>query len=155
MSYKVSMLFGMEPKTPKEAPFWWLVTVNYISSFIGAAILTSVVSLLIFTSAFEIVAAIDDDVLLPLAVEAIRLLALWLMTWNAARFLKSRYVLPDPRKIALFTVFAGLGLSVVGIILNFLYMDAGIGMLLDPLSLGLTLVELALFFFLSKKYLST
>jgi membrane-associated HD superfamily phosphohydrolase len=142
----------MEPKQLKTAPLWWLVTINYITSFIGAALVSTFVYLLFFTSAFEILAAIEDEMLQLLVIVGIQLLALWLMTWNAARFLKSRYVLPDPKKVALFTVFVGLGFTLAGMILNYWYMGAGT--LPEPLNVGLTLVELALFFFLSKKYLS-
>lgn len=149
MSYKVSMLFGMEPKTLKEAPFWWLVTINYLSSFFVAGLAMFAVGYAMYmyapSSYVESVGGLLDFALFNIGY----LLILWLTTWNASRFLRSKYVIPNPKKLVRWTLLVAVLIMAIGTATDYL----SDGFLPDGTMLLLFVLELAVFYYFSKKYL--
>ncbi len=143
------MLFGMETNTRKPAPFWWLVVINYLSSFFVAGLVMGALGVAIYMYApqsyIESEGGLLDFALFNLGY----LLVLWLMTWNAARFIRSKYVIPNPRKLVVWTATVALIISVAGYATDY-FVD---GFTPDALMLLVLVLELGVFYYFSKKYL--
>lgn len=138
----------METKPLKSAPLWWLVVINYISSFFLAGLLISVLGLGVYITAPNLLPDAESTAFMVMMGIGY-LLALWLMTFNAARFLKTRYVIPDSKKVVMYTAALALVLSLFGYLSEYV----SYGWLPDVYAVGFLAVELAVFYVLSSKYL--
>lgn len=143
------MLFRMETNTRKPAPFWWLVVINYLSSFFVAGLVMAALGVAIYMYAPQSYIESEGG-LIDIAVFNLGyLLILWLMTWNAARFLRSKYVIPNPKKLVMWTAVVALIVSVTGYATDYL----SDGFVPDALMVLVLVLELAVFYYFSKKYL--
>ncbi len=138
----------METKPLKPAKFWYLVAVNYVSSFVGAGLLVIVISAALgFFGPSSFI--LSDDLTGSIALTVIYLLALWLMTWNTARYLRKTYMIPDPRKVVLWTVYVAVALLIVSFAWEFIA-NGGLSDMFHPI---FAVIEIGAFYVLSKKYL--
>lgn len=137
----------MEPKTLKPAKLWWLVAVNYLSSFFIASLLGSVIL-------FGIAWITGDDIMAgelaihPLIIIGIYLLCLILTTWNAARYLRARYVIPNPKEVVGWTAGLFVAITVSAFVVD--YAEFGFP---DTLAIVSSVLSLVVFFVVSRKFL--
>lgn len=137
----------METTHLKPAKLWWLVSTYYVTAFIGASILMGLLGVALTTVGGAGMPFDSADWSVVYFVLYLCLLAC--TTWYAGQFLKKRYVLQNPKKIIHWSMYVHLALAFAMAVIE--YME--FGYMPEFLTIGSLLVELAVFYVVSKKFL--
>lgn len=148
----------MEPTQKKFAQFWWLVAVNYITSFIVAALIIIAATIIILFAVASTIGVetvnrygefLDTGMGMVFMVVT-SLLVLWFTTWQSARFLGKRYVIPSPQRVVLWTAGIYVVLAIIGYTVDFMRS----GYVPGIFEIGSSLASLLVFYLASSKYLN-
>jgi hypothetical protein len=141
-------------KEKKPAALWYLVAINFLSSFVGAGALLFIVNwLMLWVVGLSGGAGLSD--LLLVAVTSVYFqqisffLLLWFAIWHTARYLRTTYIIPNPKKVVKWSAIVFIVVTVGMYIWDFM----AAAMMPNVLEIASAIVALVLFYILSSKYL--